>query len=295
MATVPIDFDAFPVEPATRSPIDDCFPVVETMPVRTPEVLPAEPVTEEERVAQAALELVARAKAFEVTDPVSYEQAGRMIDQLKTKRKDVVGWFQPMVDAAHKAWKTLTERRGGLTDPLDEALAILSSRYATFARHERERADAERKRQEKEAQEGEQARLKAEAEEAQRLADEAAQAALTAPSREEAQVLEQQAESLQQQAEQTRVEAATVPAPVLPVHSRIDHVKGPTVAQNWTFEVTDKLALIKAVAAGHVSIEALEPNTSYLSKRAKADKATATIPGVRVYDAGSVRASRSRR
>lgn len=285
---IPIDLDAEPV-------------ILSDPPALVPQVLDAEPAVapppanEEQAIARAALQLVDRAKAFQVIDPASYQQAGAMIDQLKTKKKDVVGWFAPMVDAAHDAWKALTSKRASVTDPLDEAITVLSSRYATFARQERERAEGERRRQEKEAQEREQARLQAEAAEIARQAAEAAQAALTAPSREEAQVLEQQAEQLTAAAEQTRVEAATVPAPVLPTHSRIDHAKGPTVAQNWTYEVTDKLALIKAVAAGEVSHEALEPCGPYLSKRAKADKATSRIPGVRVYDAGSVRASRSRR
>ena len=50
-----------------------------------------------------------------------------MIDQLKTKKRDVVGWFEPMVTAANKAWKALTLKRASVTDPLDEAITVLSA------------------------------------------------------------------------------------------------------------------------------------------------------------------------
>lgn len=287
------DLDVEPFDP-TKAVEPEPSPLVSGVAERLsrPEPVPA---SEEDRVAQQALQMVAQAKAFLVVDPASYALAGQMIDQLKVKKKDVEGWFAPMCDAAHKAWKTLTGKRASITDPLDEAIEALSTRYAAFKRQEEARAEAERRQREKEAQEREQARLRAEAAEAQRLAEEAAAAALVAPSREEAAVLEEQAEQLTQQAEQTRVEAATVEAPVLPRQSAIADVKGPSVAQNWTWELVDKMALIKAVAAGQVSTEALGVNTTYLNQRAKADKGTAKIPGVRFFDKGSVRASRSPR
>ena len=89
------------------------------------------------------------------------------------------------------------------------------------------------------------------------------------------------------------------PAPVpvgakIRLRARVDAVRevpadsGPQVRANWSFEVTDKMALVKAVAAGTVSHEAVEPNETYLRKRAQADKSTCQIPGVRVWDAGTV-------
>lgn len=269
-------------------------------PAQTPDVLDAAPIisppaTDEERVAQAALAMVAQAKAFAVTDAASFERAGQLIDALKQRKKDVEGWFKPMADAAHKAWTTITGRRGAITAPLDEAITVLASRYSAFAREERERAEAERRRQEQEAQARERARLQAEADERARAAEEATQAALLASSQEEAQAFEQQAEQLTAEAAVIKQEAATVEAPVLPVHSTIDHVKGPAVAQNWQHEVMDLDALIQAVAAGQVSRQAVLANDTYLRQRAKADKGTMKIPGVRFFDAGSVRASRGRR
>lgn len=287
--------------PTPITDLDDIDIAMPTLaPAQPPEVLDAAPLvsppaTEEERVAQAALAMVAQAKAFQVTDAASFERAGQMIDALKQRKKDVEGWFKPMADAAHKAWTTITGRRGAITAPLDEAITVLASRYSTFAREERERAEAERRRQEREAQERERARLQAEAEERERQAEEARKAAELADTREEAQQLEAIAETMTAEATVIKQEAATVEAPVLPVQSSIAHVKGPAVAQNWQHEVTDLDALIQAVAAGQVSRQAVLANDTYLRQRAKADKGTAQIPGVRFYDAGSVRASRGRR
>lgn len=290
-------------------PIDDLddidiamptLPATETegrRPQTEPEVLDPEPArpADEQAIAHAAQSLVARAQALQVNSPESYETAGRLIDALKAQKKGVQGFFAPMRERAHAAWKAITAKEGGLTGPIDEALTIVQGRYSAYARQVREDAERERRRQEQEAQERERARLKAEAEAREKEARDAREAALTATSREEAQILEQQAEELQQTAEATRVEAATVQAPVLPLQTAVNLKKGPTVAQNWTWELTDKLALARAVVEGKVSSEAILENGPYLTKRAKADKGTATIPGVRFYDAGSVRASRSRR
>ena len=81
---------------------------------------------------------------------------------------------------------------------------------------------------------------------------------------------------------------------MIAVRSRLADVKGPTVASHWTFEVFDKRALIAAVARDEVSQEAVEPSDTYLGQFARANKGTAKVPGVRFYDAGSVRASRRR-
>ena len=183
--------------------------------------------TEEQRLAAAAQQMVEQARAFLVTDPASYQRAGEMIDQLKTKKRDVVGWFEPMVTAANKAWKALTLKRSSVTDPLDEAITVLSSRYATFAQQERARADAERRQLEREAQERERARLQAEADARAKEAADARAAAARSTSTAESEALTRQAEQLSLETEAIRVEAANVEPPVIAVRSRLADVKGP--------------------------------------------------------------------
>ena len=272
--------------------------------VQTPEVLDAEPVADqppaqqgEQAIARTAQTLVQRATDFQITTPAQFEEAGQMIDELKRAQKNVVSFFEPMAQAANRAWKAITERRAGLTDPLQHATNVLSNRYLDYDRKVKAEAERIRREEEKAAQEAERARLQAEAAARQQEADELAAAALAASSREEAQVLEAQAEQLQQEAATVRVEAATVQAPVLPVRPTTRTTAGPLPSSraNWTYALDDKMALIKAVAAGTVSAEALDANPVYLRARAKADKDTVTIPGVRLYDAGSVVASRAKR
>ncbi len=303
MSRIPADFDAAPVfteeGPAPfRTPDaglhEPAPPRVSPSPT-VPTVLVTPGVDEQEAaLARDAQAFVARARAFVVDSPESYAEAGQMIDALKTKKRDVVAWFAPMADAAHKAWLAITTRRAGVVTPLDDALDSLAGKYAAYAREVRAQAEAERRRLEQEAREQEQARLKAEADELARIAAEQRQLAAQASSAEEAQALTDEAEELQQTADATRVAAATVQTPVIQRPAPLAP-GGPRVDPEWTFEVSDKLALVKAVAAGTVSLEAVEPSESYLRKRAKADKGTAAIPGVRFFDKGKVVKSRGRK
>lgn len=52
--------------------------------------------------------------------------------------------------------------------------------------------------------------------------------------------------------------------------------------ETWVAEVTDLMALVKAVAEGKADIELLEPNTSEISKRAKALGKRFVVPGIAV-------------
>jgi len=265
-------------------PIDDERPAIE------PEVVKPgpEPQVDEQAIARQATDLVSVARALKIVDPASFERAGAMLQQLKDQQRRIEDFFKPDVDRAHAAWKGLCDKRAGYLDPLKAAITILSDGYASFAKEAQRKADMERRRLEREAQEREQARLRelaeAEAAAAKQLTEEAEKAS----SRDEAIELEQRAAESTAHAEQLNLAAATVPAPVLHVAPSVTPPKGTSVRQHWTWELVDKRALIAAVAAGTVSIEAIDVNSAYLTARAKADKGTASIPGVRFYDAGSV-------
>ena len=58
-------------------------------------------------------------------------------------------------------------------------------------------------------------------------------------------------------------------------------MEGTHTQTRWHAEVVDKEKLIKAVANGHVSTEAITPNMSYLNSCATGDKGTFNIPGVK--------------
>lgn len=234
-------------------------------------VVPAEP---EDALEQQGLSLTEQAMRLQITDPATFARAEELLRVLADFAQKVTEFFAEDIANAHKTWSTLTAKRKKQLDPLLEAKQTLSARYAEFNRAEKLRA--ERERAEREA-----AALKAEQE---RLAAEAAQLEAQA----EAVPTVEQAQELRQEAAQVRHEAATVQAPVIPINRAVAPSKGISAREKWTFEVTDKAAIVKAVAAGTLSLEALDVNPVYFRARATADKGTVTIPGVRFYDAGSV-------
>lgn len=63
---------------------------------------------------------------------------------------------------------------------------------------------------------------------------------------------------------------------------------GTTIREKWVFEVTDLNALIKAVAEGKAPIDCLKANDVYIGQRTRSDKKNLKIPGVRVWDEGTV-------
>lgn len=259
----------------------------ETVPV------PGKPSTEAE-VAESATDLVTRAKQFEITGPDAFEQAGHLIEALKSFAREVEEFWKPDIERAHATWKGLTSKRASYLDPLKEAITVLSSRYATFAREEKARAERVRREQEELLRRQEQQRLEAEAKARQEEAARKREEAQAVESRDEAIFLEDQARQEEATAQQLVEAAKVVEAPVLPPAPALKAPKGVSVRSNWTFEVTDPMALVRAVAAGTVPSGAVIPCETYLRARAKADKGAVTIPGVRFYDAGSVSSRRTR-
>lgn len=70
------------------------------------------------------------------------------------------------------------------------------------------------------------------------------------------------------------------PVPAVPV-VEVPHVEGFGFSTHWTAEVTDKLALIQAVAAGQVTPDILEVVPQVANALARASKGAVTVPGLR--------------
>jgi len=252
--------------------------------------------SKEQQLARRTTDLVARAQAVIINDGPTYEAAGLFLEQLKRAQEEIEAFFEDDVANAYKAWHGLTQKRSRFVAPIKEAHKVIAERYAEYNRAEMARAEAERKEREEQAKREEQQRLHDEAREREREAAELqakAEEADVHGTREEALALREQAEQLEGEARELKLDAATAEAPVLPLTPALPTRKGaPKVRANWTFEVTDKMALCKAIARGDVSLECFTPNEQYLRRRAEADKATCRIPGVRVFDAGTVTQSR---
>lgn len=251
--------------------IDVALPTVVTP--EPADVLDAAALAPEQRLERQNLSVSERATRLVITDAESFARAGELLTVLADLAKQVEEFWKEPTAKAHAAWKALTDRRASMLKPLEAAKQDLGARYAAFKREEDRKAEEQRRRDEQAAKEAEQARLNAEAAALEQQAEETP---------------EEQRPAILAEAAQVRQEAATVPAPVLPIRPTVTTPKGISTRSNWTCQVDDKMALVRAVAEGKVSLEALEPNMVYLRARAKADKDTFRCPGVRVYDAATV-------
>jgi hypothetical protein len=121
---------------------------------------------------------------------------------------------------------------------------------------------------------------------AQERAAREAQAKLDAEARKQQEKLMVRAEKAaesgkEEKAHELAMQAASVVAPV--VAANVDKAQGISTRQNWKAEVTDKMALVQAVAAGKLPISMLDVNMTSLNAIAKATKGEVEYPGVRFY------------
>jgi hypothetical protein len=80
-----------------------------------------------------------------------------------------------------------------------------------------------------------------------------------------------------------------VPPPVAPPPPKLS---GVSIRKVVKFEVTDLRALIKAIAAGQVPIEAVKPNDVVIGAQARSLRTSLRWPGVKVWEEPSVAAGR---
>ena len=203
------------------------------------------------------------ARAMTVTDEPSYEQAMKLAAECARRSKKVETEFSEAREKTHAAWKAVTILIASFTKPLDEARKLLDGKAGKWHREEveRRRVESEKKRLAEE---------KARAEEKLRLAVNIESIGTTDAKRADEAILE----------EPIYVEPVAVEAP---------HVEGSTHVPRWTFEVTDIMALIKAVASGTENASLLAVNTTMLGQMARSQKNAAKVTGIKFFDSGTVR------
>lgn len=255
-------------EPEPEPPLDEPEPEPEAMERIgdiASRVLPADP---EQALESRKDSLVQQAAALQVVDAGSYEKAAELARTFAGMIKDAEAHFDPDIAKANALHKSLCAKKNTFLGPLQTALDALKSRASSWWRTEEQKREAERRRLE----EADRQRRIAES---LRLEDEARAAAAAGKS-----------ERAQELVEEARAVDDAPPPP--PPPSTVPKVRGISQRENWTFEVVDKKAFVAAVAAGEISLEAIEPCDVYLRARAKADKNTLKWPGVRFFDKGSV-------
>lgn len=221
---------------------------------------------------------LALAQAYKITSPQLYAAAADDLQAIKGKLKawdDLRKKFTKPLDDLKQQWMDLFRSP---IDTLKQAEQTIKNAMLAF--------DEEQERIRK-------------AEEERRLAEQRAEEQRAAEAARQAQQALESAKTPDQVAEASaKLEQATVrqaeiqhtPAPI--VASATPKVAGISKKTTWRGECTDKMALIKAVAAGNAPITLLDVNESVLNQMARAMKETMNFPGCRAVEDKGIASSR---
>lgn len=206
-----------------------------------------------------------------IDTPETYRKAKESLPILKRAEDKVTAFFKDIKDAAFRAHRAITTKETEQLAPIRKARTDISNLIYSYEREqERVRREAEQKAAE---------------EERRRREDEALRAAAAA------------AETSAEVAEQILEQEIAAPAPVVILPSRSVEVIGVTARENWQFkyvgcatgqrwkDLTDEQ---RKRIMSMLPREFLVPDESAIGRVVKAMKSGTRIPGVEVYDAGTI-------
>jgi len=234
----------------------------------------------------------ATVNAIVIKTSEDYTNAAGLSKTIKGFIKQIKEQLDPDIEKANALHKSLTAKRGSYLLPLEKSLKVLGVKILEHdAEQERIRQEAQRKldeiaRKEREKQEAaarEQRQKEEDARKAQELLEQQAREATDEKEKKrleaEAAAKQKEAEKAAQKAEIKEIKADSVVAAV--AQSNAIKIKGMSIPDNWTAEITDLSALVKAVAAGTAPIIFIAADMTVLNKQAKAVKNTLSYPGVK--------------
>lgn len=186
-------------------------------------------------------------KKLEITTPEQFTSANALLKKIIEKIKRIDETWGVYQRAAYTAYKGWVDAIKDMKDPLEKANNLLRRSVGVYLAEVKRKEDEERERLRREQEEK---RLK------------------------EAQVLEDLGKAKEAEKILDKRISISKPEPIVD--------KGGTFTKTlWRAEITDKMALVKAVAEGKVSPNYLEPNMSLLNSVAKTYKENLNIPGVK--------------
>lgn len=198
--------------------------------------------------------LAETARTFQIRGPDEQQEAEGFLKMVKALQGEIERTFGPIVEAAHKTWKSSLKQRDKLLEPLEEAETLIKGKLAAWNRRCVAERDLERERLEKEALEQEVRIRKEDAAWLEAMGDkESAERTLALP---------------------------VIPAPVdLP---KIARAEGINYRKVWKFRITDEAAIPR---------EYLTPDLKKIGQVVRALKGTIPIPGIEQYEEDQVAAS----
>ena len=195
-----------------------------------------------------------RLKTAHIDTADSFTQTEKLVTLIAADQKALVDFFEPSISFAHQLHKDLLAARNKPGKRLEACRKTANGEMNRWG----QKLEAERQRHQRELD----AAVRQEKEELEALASQNRARGRVAAARE-----------LQATADIT-------------IAAQIPEAKAATMfstgRKNWKIRVTDKMALIKAVAAGTVPEEALEVNESWLRKQA-IQRDGLKYPGVQAY------------
>lgn len=192
------------------------------------------------------------AQSIIIKNQEHYDQANNFLKIIKGLQVKVKETFRPIIESAYKTHRESVAKEKEHLEPLLKAETLVKNKMLSFAQEQ------ERIRQEMEK------KLQAEAEKKRQEAFAKAEAA--------------RAEGKEAKAEKYEDKAAQIVAPQLaPLFDKGSAV----ITKRWHAEVTDLMALIKAIAAGVAPISLIEANMPVLNSQARLLKENMAYPGVK--------------
>lgn len=208
----------------------------------------------EQELKQEALTVVQQAALVKIVDQQTYDSAASLLlEQIIPFRKRWEDYWETLRVPAYSAYQAVLSKFNEGDKPAEQAERQVKSAIRQWDdEQERIRQAEQRKAQEEaEHQEREERLAAAVVAEQSGAAKEQVNAILEAP-------------------------VAVVAAPVQPTYAKASGVSG---RDNWKCVVTNLKDLCKAIGAGKVPVNYVEPNDSVLNARARADQDTMNIPG----------------
>lgn len=200
----------------------------------------------------------------DVIDSVSLQRVEARLVDVAGHRKEIEGWFRPIKDFAYRLHRMVCDRENDVLKPLVAFERSAKDSALAFRREEDRKRIAEEQRLAEIARKAEEERLAREAE-----------------------LLEQRGEP--ELAAQVLEQAVNVPTPVIAIASSLPQTRGVTMRANWKWRpIGGDTPQSRARAEKLVPREYMCLDDKKLNAHAKAHGASARVPGIEFFDAGSV-------
>lgn len=200
-------------------------------------------VQEKQAIEKKTTDIAMQALTLVIKDQKTFDQSTALMEAIKGMKKQIVDFIKPIKEAANKTHKTACAQEKKLTEPLDEATDTLKAARLAYARP-------------------------------------------PAPPPPPAPTAQNNGATVQPGPVPAQPDGDgffPINAPAIPAPSAVATQKAAetmTIKKYWYAEVTDLMALVKAVAEGRAAITLLAPNQKELNSLAVAFQDTTKVDGV---------------